>query len=221
MKKNYAITFIAMLASLPVNAAELKHSVATCAILEGDLERLECYDTLAEDNKLDKPQTVNTTVNAIQKDDNWQALVGMEPPKPSKWSVNEKSNPIDDSQSVYLHLKADSGKSRRDDIVTMLIRCKSNKTELMLTWHDFLGRNVDVLTRIGNEKARTKRWSVSTDSKATFHPTGTIAFIKQMEKYNKLLAQVTPYSESPITAIFDTTGLSEALIPLKKTCNWK
>ncbi|EKK98854.1 hypothetical protein VCHC41B1_3364 [Vibrio cholerae HC-41B1] len=41
-----------------------------------------------------------------------------------------------------------------------------------------------------------------------------------MEKADKLVAQITPYNENPLTAIFDTAGLSNALLPLRKTCNW-
>ncbi|XPP91702.1 hypothetical protein ACN08N_17410 [Photobacterium leiognathi subsp. mandapamensis] len=41
-----------------------------------------------------------------------------------------------------------------------------------------------------------------------------------MESSNKLIAQITPYNENPLTAIFDTKGLSNALAPLRETCNW-
>ncbi|WP_257025488.1 type VI secretion protein [Pseudoalteromonas sp. MIP2626] len=37
---------------------------------------------------------------------------------------------------------------------------------------------------------------------------------------DKLVAQVTPYNESPATAIFNTTGLKNAIKPLRETCNW-
>jgi type VI secretion system protein VasI len=60
---------------------------------------------------------------------------------------------------------------------------------------------------------------MSTDSKATFHPQ-PIAFLKSMMEANTLVAQVTPYNESPVTAIFDTTGLADAIKPLRETCNW-
>ena len=36
----------------------------------------------------------------------------------------------------------------------------------------------------------------------------------------KLVAQVTPYNESPVTAIFNTAGLENAIKPLREICSW-
>lgn len=187
------------------NETTIKKSIASCATLQGDLERLNCYDNIARAADLAGPLDVTAPISGT-----------------GKWKIQEEVNPIDDSKSVFLFLDADEGASKWKQSVSLLIRCKSNTTELLITWHDFLGSDsARVLTRIGTEKAIEKDWGLSTDAKATFHPQGTVAFIKSMEKHPKFLAQVTPYSESPITAIFDTEGLSNALIPLKKTCGWE
>ena len=60
---------------------------------------------------------------------------------------------------------------------------------------------------------------MSTDSQATFHPKA-ISFLKSLLQSNKLVAQITPYNESPVTAIFNTAGLENAIKPLRETCHW-
>jgi type VI secretion system protein VasI len=37
---------------------------------------------------------------------------------------------------------------------------------------------------------------------------------------DKFIAQTTPYNENPVTAIFETRGLRNALVPLADTCDW-
>lgn len=175
---------------------------AKCAIVKGDLARLECYDKLAKKNNLDGRQLKPTSI----KDK-------------GKWNVSVDVNPIDDSKTVAIMLDASSGKSRYRKSVYMVLRCKSNETNLYIGWNDYLGGEADILTRIGSNKAITSRWSLSTNKKASFHPE-PIPFIKEMIKSNKLIAQVTPYNESPVTAVFDTTGLNNAIKPLKETCGW-
>ncbi|SMR77568.1 type VI secretion system-associated protein TagO [Marinobacterium sediminicola] len=176
--------------------------IAACAIVEGDLSRLECYDTLAQRYGLNGPQAQSVNVSGN-----------------GKWAVNVETNPIDDSKTVTLLLKADEGQSRWGSPVAMIARCRSNETDLFIVWNDYLGSEADVLSRVGTEKARTRRWSMSTDSKATFHPQ-PIAFLKSMMEADSLVAQVTPYNESPVTAIFDIKGLREAIKPLRETCHW-
>lgn len=175
---------------------------AKCAVIEGDLSRLECFDNLAKTKKLDGRQVQPTSIEGK-----------------GKWEVNVDVNPIDDSKTVTLILNADSGTSKWNRPVFLVARCKSNTTEFYIGWNDYLGREADVLTRVGDNKATTKRWGMSTDSKATFHDK-PIVFLKEMLTANKLVAQVTPYNESPVTAIFDTSGMQNAIKPLRETCNW-
>lgn len=175
---------------------------AKCAVIDGDLARLECFDNLAKNKNLDGRQVKPTSIAGK-----------------GKWQVSVDVNPIDDSKTVTLVLHADSGKNRWGKPVFLVARCQSNTTDLYIGWNDYLGGEADVLTRVGNNKAVTQRWSMSTDKKASFHRT-PIPFLKEMLTSPKLVAQVTPYNESPVTAIFNTAGLENAIKPLRETCSW-
>ena len=175
---------------------------AKCAVIDGDLARLECFDNLVKDKKLDGRQSQPTSIAGK-----------------GKWSVSVDVNPIDDSKTVTLILDADSGKNRWGKPVFLVARCRSNSTDLYIGWNDYLGSEADVLTRVGDNKAITQRWDMSTDKKAAFHRK-PISFLKEMLTSSKLVAQVTPYNESPVTAVFNTAGLSNAIKPLRETCGW-
>jgi len=170
----------------------------------GNLDRLECYDQLARRNNLMGQQS-----NAVP-------AVGV-----GKWSVSDKTNPIDDTRTVVLVLEATTGKSRSRQEVRLVLRCQSKKTEAYINWHEFLGtKSAEVTYRIGNAKAIKSTWSLSTDNKASFFPGDPVAFMKDLSEETTFVAQVTPYMESPLTASFDTTGLVNAIKPLRQTCGW-
>lgn len=187
----------------PVNADISPLEYAKCSSKKDDLARLDCFDRLDNNKKSNDHQVQKTAL----KDK-------------GKWTIRVKKNPIDDSKTVDIMLDADSGKSSYGKGVSLVVRCKSNKTEFYINWNDYLGSEAYVLTRIGNKKSKTKQWELSTDSKATFHPKETISFLKKMMNSDKFLAQVTPYNESPVTAIFSTRGMMEAIKPLRETCHW-
>ena len=73
-------------------------------------------------------------------------------------------------------------------------------------------------TRLGNGEVKTQQWPLSTDKKATFYPRDDAAFLEQLLTSNSFVAQTTPYGESPITAVFDLTGLTAAVKPLREVC---
>ena len=203
MKSKYAICFAIVVMPLAA-VADMKKEVAACAGKRGELERLACYDGVAKRNGLSPPQGEATST------------VGG-----GKWMVTDEVNPIDDSRTVTLALPADSGKSKWGNPIILIARCKSNTTELFIGWGDYLGREANVLTRIGKHDAVTREWSLSTNSQATFYPGNRdISFLKQMMEADTLVAQVTPYNESPTTAVFDTEGLDVAIKPLRETCGW-
>lgn len=196
------VGIIAFAFSLETEAQVSSNELAVCAAIDGDLERLECFDQVSISHNLKGPEQVQTNIEGH-----------------GKWAVTENVNPIDDSKTVILRLRADSGQSRFREPISLIARCQSNSTDLYIVWNDYLGSEASVLTRIGSKNAETSRWSLSTDSQATFRR-NPIDFLKDLLEADRLVAQVTPYNGSPVTAIFDTSGLQNAIVPLRQTCGW-
>lgn len=186
--------------------------IAECAATEGDSERLDCFDALARDASLDGPQVTSSSGTGT-----------------GDWNVRTSINPIDDSKTVLLSLDAQEGTFPQSDRPTLIARCKSDSTEVFIVWYEFLGDDdsspyrdtKDVIVRIGDQPAEEQVWGVSTDSDAVFAPDWAGNLLKEMLNHDRFLAQITPYNESPRTAIFKTTGLREVLPELAETCGWE
>lgn len=142
-----------------------------------------------------------------------------------KWQVSTKTSPVDDSENVFVSLSAnDSFRSNFGESITpdLYITCREKKTELFINWDTYLGLNeTQMLSRLDKQKAKTKTWDISSDTKAVFYRGNVIEFIKSLSQANVMFTQITPYNESPVSATFDLAGLSEALKPLQKACGWK
>lgn len=201
---NKVILFIGLLIFNNTYADIPKSEFAECSSKKGDLDKIKCFDNLANKYNLNGVQTSRKEIQDS-----------------GKWNVSIDTNPIDDTKTVTLYLLADSGKSSMlGQPVVLFIRCKSLETNVFINWRDYLGNEATVLTRIGKEKAETRNWNLSTDSQATFLPRNEVDFLNKLLIVDSFVAQVTPYNESPVTAIFDVKGLSNAITPLRETCNW-
>lgn len=186
-----------------IASADLNSDLNSCSRIDGTLKRVDCYD------------------NAVKKAGIYQDKKEVSVTKgKGKWDVEVKTNPIDDSRTVVSVLQADSGKGKYGDPITMIIRCDSNKTNMYIAWAGYLGSDSIVVTsRIGSNKSQKAYWDLSTDNKATFRRQ-PIKLIKSMLGETKFIAQTTPYNESPTTAIFDITGIDNAVAPVRETCSW-
>ena len=183
--------------------------LSACAEIAVDASRLACFDALAA---VKAPTEAGPDV----------ALV----PGTGKWQVSRTKNPVDDTETVIVTLVADNGVSNFGRPVAVLVRCQSNQTELFISWGDYLASDGDynsnyknVLTRIGSKAAATTKWSTSTDQTATFAP-DAVGLLRTMAASDNFVAQVTPYNASPITAVFDTSGIKSALKPINEVCGW-
>jgi type VI secretion system (T6SS) VasI/EvfG family protein len=190
--------------------SETDSGLIECASITGTTERLGCYDELA-------------------------IVRGYRPPLTShrgtgKWHIEETSNPMDDTRRVTLILTAEpnSSRSRMRQLPVLVARCQSDTTELYINWDQYVGDDSSsvydewkyVTIRIGGGEANRQRWSVSTNRQSTFAPGWAGNLLRQMATENSLVVRITPYGENPMTAIFDTTGLEEALVPLMDACGW-
>ena len=215
MKKNVSILLIVLVALVistflidfhyadAYTLEELVKEIAKCAAIEGDLERLEAYDNLARLLGVAYSTVVRSSVEGT-----------------GKWEVSKKINPIDDTITITFILESDSGESIYGQPIYLVLRYKSKKTEAYINWNSYLGSKANVLTRMGTEKASTQTWSLSTDSQATFYPKDDIKFIRKLMNVDKFIAQVTPYSENPITVTFDVLGLKKAVEQFNNILHW-
>lgn len=177
--------------------------LVACAVIKDDIRRLDCYDKIAMPLRM----TEDADADSVP-------LQGT-----GRWASSQEKNPIDDTTTTTLATVSTSGTSRWGRPISLLIRCKSGKTDVYIGWDSYLGNEPIVLTRIGDRQATTARWNISTDKTLTFHPAPD-GLLRQLLTEDRFLAQVTPYNESPITAIFDIRGLESNIKPLRPACGW-
>jgi type VI secretion system protein VasI len=164
-----------------------------------------------------------------------QAIAGIEVAQGAtvgKWQSAVQTNPLDDTKTVVLLLEADSGKSSWGETILLVLRCRSGVTEAYVNWKEYLGDEATVTWRIGSAQASASEWGLSTDQNATFFPSsvhGTsvagrprtpIEFVRALMVADQFVAQITPFMEDPVTAVFDVRGLGAALKSLQVPCGW-
>ncbi|QBR40981.1 DNA primase [Kerstersia gyiorum] len=178
-------------------------SYAECVIIQNSVSRLACFDALAVKFDL---------APAVKPD----ARQGM-----GDWIVSEKINPLDDTAVYFAVIDAQTGRSRRGDKISMVVRCANNRTEMYINWHDYLGMDSTQVTyRVGKNAAVRQAWSLSTDNQSTFFPGSPVSVLKQMVEETSFVASLVPYNENPVTVEFDITGIEPALQNIRKNCDW-
>jgi type VI secretion system protein VasI len=138
------------------------------------------------------------------------------------WDIGDlEQDPLTDEATAIAMLEAESGANRFGTPIGLLIRCSNGSTELFIAWQDYLGSDSPrVQSRIGDAKPSDMRWNLSTSSDSTFYPKDAVAFVKSMFGESQFVAQTQPYSEGNVTAVFNITGIEEAVVNVREACGW-
>jgi type VI secretion system protein VasI len=177
---------------------ELFSAIGECSLLEEDAARLRCFDRAAPGAAADTDSS-------------------------SPWRVDVDVSPIDDSRTVTLvSIALERVRSGYDSARPgLVIRCSEGQTDVFIAWGLYLGLDeTEVVSRVDDLPARRSTWSISTSNKATFAPGNAVAFARELIGSGQLFAQVTPYGENPVRAVFSTRGLGQSVVPLREACNW-
>ena len=136
------------------------------------------------------------------------------------WDVRPPEiDPMTDDPRALVYLTAESGTSTWGKPITLMIGCTDESTKLTVSWIDWLGPDdlIDVDTRIGDGPVTTDHWfNAETD---TGYGGSDVAFIKSLFGETRLVIRTTTFDGS-ITAVFDITGIENAVANVRAACGW-
>lgn len=80
----------------------------------------------------------------------------------------------------------------------------------------------DVTYQLDDSEARVAHMTAGSDDRSLGLWTGNTAipFIRELLGKSDLTVRMTPYSDDPVSAVFDLRGLEEAINPARKACGW-
>lgn len=193
-----AILFTAAVVAASAAPAISEDRLRECSQIANATDRLACYDALAGNNQ-------SAPIEGT-----------------GQWFFAEKKDELNDARIVSIKLDADSPSTDRRPF--LVIRCSAGaktSTDLFIGWNTYVNsKSTSVTTRIGNATPSAEPWGISNDNTATFYPGDVPRYVDELATETKLVVQVTPYNENPVTAVFDTTGLKAAAGPLDDACGW-
>lgn len=179
----------------PQPSSEVTDSIKRCASEKDDAARLACYDQLAASGRASEPKNIG--------------------PPQTKWQSRISTDPLTDQAVVALALIDDAKQAM------LVLRCANHQPAVFINWNNYLGSEAVVTSRLGGGESERQEWGLSTDKKASFYPGNPSTIILQLMKVDQFVAQVVPYSDNPVTAIFDVRGLGEVAMPLMEECGIK
>lgn len=137
-----------------------------------------------------------------------------------KWQVKLHADPMNDSSIALVMIQSEA------DDVTLGLNCRKDTDDVGIIWRRFLGgeeingeEQKDIIYRVDQGQPIVATWKVMPDRTTVraFTPEG---FVREIRDSSRLVLQVEPYQEMPLTVVFETKGLRDALLATTPECDW-
>lgn len=132
-----------------------------------------------------------------------------------RWHSHNSVDRFDGARVVAVGAFHDGGQD-----AALWVRCRSNKTELIVTWPRSLGRGRQVAQwRLDDRPPLSETWQTSDDGRALF-AAQSIPLVKQMFKAQEFAIRANPGGAGQQSLFFKIAGLEEAIAPVRQACGW-
>jgi hypothetical protein len=145
----------------------------------------------------------------------------------SKWVLNT----VEDASGFgsIVALQQDSAKTIKDDsaandvIPRLEFRCSPGDTAVTarIDWQRFISSfSTEVGFKIDGGRFTWLKWKVDSSEQVTISPSAEDSqkLLEVLKSGTRLLVEISPYSQGPVTAEYDVTGFSDALESLRGEC---
>lgn len=142
-------------------------------------------------------------------------------PETGAWEYWEDVDLLTDEIRAGIFVLSVSGESRFGEPFSLGVSCdQSGFFQTGIIWEDFIELDsTNVTYRIDSQDAQTSKWTLGSDGDYSYlwGPLGK-QFVNSLLDGEQLVARVSPYSGTSLTATFDIIGLDEALVPIFEIC---
>ena len=185
---------IAVVAS-PGAAQELE-VIRICAAMANPESRLDCYDRLV-------------------------TTLGVSPAGPGgeRWTVEFRVDPLTDVRSARAVLPALEGKGVDDEPVRFILECQEGRTSVLLDWAQYVGDGNTIVLRLDGDEPQDTFWDMARNRTTARYRSDGAPLARAIAPRRRMVARVTPSGREPVTAIFDLTGMAEAIQPVQEACS--
>lgn len=136
------------------------------------------------------------------------------------WAVVASIDPITDQRNISFILEAEQ--PGRWGHPALVIRCRNGNLEALIDPKDFLGSdNRRIAIRFGTDPPTQEIWSEAAGHTALFVPGNRVLaelFVRKLAKYDRFVAQVTPYNRAPVSMVFQLAGIDKVSQELLEVC---
>lgn len=171
--------------------------IRICASMANEESRLRCYDRLVE--------TLGISTAG---------------PEGDLWVVEFTVDPLTDVRTARATLPALQGTGAEGDPIRLIVQCREGRTEVLLDWGHFLPRQEEVALRLDSDEPQRTFWTPDRNGTEARYRSDAAALARALAVRRRLVARVSPDRRDPITAVFDLTGMSDAVTPVGEACGW-
>ena len=158
-----------------------------------------------------------------------------------KWVYGEKTDPFTDRTVITFSLTNENLEDTRNPVY-LILRYEKEKTHVEIDWnrdiYSFYRGAVDITSRFGDKKPTTKlSWELYSATKEilveslfgvqpnipyhiTYLARNRTSFIKNLLQVDTFAVQLKLVNAKKITAIFDVSGLENAVLEFNDTLKW-
>lgn len=171
--------------------------IRICAAMAHPESRLDCYDRL-------------TTTLGI-------STAG---PGGELWMVEFLVDPLTDVRSARAVLPALEGKGVDDAPVKFIVECRAGSTTVLLDWAQPVGDGNTILIRLDDDEPQETFWEMARNRTTARYRSDGAPLARAVAPRRRMVARVVPSGREPVTAIFDLTGMPEAIQAVREACGW-
>jgi type VI secretion system VasI family protein len=217
-------------------------TVALCAGISSDLQRLSCYDDLSR-----QIRSTDTAQNKSSSppENSAAASTAMAPAATAAgshansedsgslggWVRNDEVDGLDNSKIIVLSLPAESGNVgligrpgvKRGPV--LVLRCKERQAQIFVSFDLPVTGSEDVVPvqyRIGSNAPTKGVWSRSEDqtSFGSWKTTTTASLVNQLEQATDFFVRATGSNGRTSEALFKLDGIKAAAKSIREGCAW-